>query len=74
MAQVAGLEWEGLRWPLRGGFRPDGRIGTSNIALGGRVRMAFDAPRMLLILPAALLGPVAERLRGAADLSSVSPR
>ena len=71
MAPVAGLEWEGLRWPLRGEFRPDGRIGTSNRALGGRVRMAFDAPRMLAILPAALLGPVAERLRGArAGLSS----
>ena len=74
MAPVRGLEWEGLRWPLRGSFRPDGRIGTSNIALGGRVRMAFDAPRMLAILPAALLGPVAERLRGAADLSSAWPR
>ena len=41
-------------------------------ALGGRVRMAFDAPRMLVILPAALLGPVVERLRGAAGLSSAS--
>jgi thiamine pyrophosphokinase len=74
MAEVRGLEWEGLRWPLAGSFRPDGRIGTSNLALGGRVRMAFDAPRMLAILPAALLGPVAERLRGARELSSPPAR
>jgi thiamine pyrophosphokinase len=65
MAPVTGAS-EGLRWRLDGlAFRPDGRTGTSNAALGGRMRLAFDAPRMLLILPAALLGPVAERLRGA---------
>ena len=69
----AGMGGAALAAP-RAGFRPDGRIGTSNVALGGRVRMAFDAPRMLVILPAALLGPVAERLRGAAGLSSASPR
>lgn len=62
MAPVAGLEWDGLRWPLRGAFRPDGRIGTSNRATGGRVRMAFDAPGMLVILPAGLLGRVVESL------------
>jgi len=65
MAPVSGIAWEGLRWPLSGTFRPDGRTGTSNRATGGRLRMAFDAPRMLAILPSALLGPVVDRLRGA---------
>jgi thiamine pyrophosphokinase len=57
---------EGLLWPVEGlAFDPGGRIGTSNAAAGGVVRIGFDAPRMLVILPAGLLGPVAERLRGA---------
>ena len=46
-------------------FDPTGRIGTSNAATGGAVRLGFDAPRMLVILPAGLLGPVVDRLRGA---------
>jgi thiamine pyrophosphokinase len=65
MGEVAGQEWEGLRWPADGSFRPDGRIGTSNAAVGGPVRLGFDAPRMLVILPAALLGRVVDRLRDA---------
>jgi thiamine pyrophosphokinase len=60
---------EGLLWPVDGlAFDPTGRIGTSNAATGGFVRMGVDAPRMLVILPAALLGPVADRLRGAPDV------
>ena len=76
MAPVSGAASSGLRWPVDGlAFRPDGRIGTSNAALGGPVRLGFDAPRMLVILPAALLGPVADRLRGAPScLSSPAPR
>ncbi len=70
MAPVGGTESEGLRWPTAGlAFRPDGRIGTSNAALGGRMRLGFDAPRMLVILPLDLLGPVVERLRDARGLS-----
>ncbi len=66
MGPVEGLVSEGLRWPVaRLAFAPDGRIGTSNAALGGRVRLGFDAPRMLVILPAALLRQVVDRLRGA---------
>jgi thiamine pyrophosphokinase len=62
MGPVQGAS-EGLRWPIAGlAFSPDARIGTSNLALGP-VRLAFDAPRMLLILPEALLGQVALRLR-----------
>jgi thiamine pyrophosphokinase len=57
---------EGLRWPVAGlAFDPTGRIGTSNEATGGPVRLEFDAPRMLVILPVGLLVPVVHRLRGA---------
>jgi len=66
MGPVTGLVSEGLRWPVAGlKFDPMGRIGTSNEATGGPVRIRFDAPRMLVILPAGLLGPVADSLRGA---------
>jgi thiamine pyrophosphokinase len=66
MGPVSATVATGLRWPATGlVFSPDGRIGTSNVALGGPVRLSFDAPRMLVILPAGLLGAVAERLRGA---------
>jgi hypothetical protein len=47
------------------GCRAATAIGTSNAATGGRVRIGFDTPRMLVILPAAALGQVALRLRGA---------
>lgn len=51
-------EGEGLVWPIGGiGFAPDGRIGTSNRVAGGVVRLAFSAPRMVVILPAAALRP-----------------
>lgn len=60
---------EGLRWPIDGlAFRPDARIGTSNEATGpqaGPVRLAFDAPRMVVIVPADQLGAVMASLRGA---------
>lgn len=66
MAPTRGLVSDGLRWPVDGlGFRPDGRIGTSNHAMGGTVRIGFDAPGMLVILPARLLGEVAARLGAA---------
>ncbi|WP_238367005.1 thiamine diphosphokinase [Mesobacterium pallidum] len=46
----------GLDWPIDGlEFAPDGRIGTSNRTAGGAVTLAFDAPRMLVILPRAAL-------------------
>jgi thiamine pyrophosphokinase len=46
---------EGLQWPIDGiGFAPGARIGTSNVALGP-VRLSFEEPGMLLILPAAEL-------------------
>jgi thiamine pyrophosphokinase len=46
----------GLVWPIEGiGFTPGGAIGTSNRVEAGPVRLEFDAPRMLVILPRAAL-------------------
>lgn len=53
----------GLAWPIDGiGFAPDGRSGTSNQA-EGPVTLAFDAPGMLVILPAGGLRQACEALR-----------
>lgn len=63
MAPVVGRVSEGLRWSVEGlDMRPDGRIGTSNMALGGPVRLGFDAPRVLVILPRRELGQVSRVL------------
>ncbi len=54
----------GLRWPISGiDFAPDGRVGTSN-QVSGPVRLGFDAPKMLLILPARALEPLLAALSG----------
>ncbi|WP_163849226.1 thiamine diphosphokinase [Pseudooceanicola aestuarii] len=64
LAPVTGRS-EGLRWPIDGlAFRPDGRVGTSNVALGGTVRLSMDGPGMLVILPAATLAETALVLAG----------
>ncbi|MEP2533978.1 thiamine diphosphokinase [Shimia sp.] len=50
MGLVEGVS-DGLRWPINGlVFTPDGRIGTSNQALGP-VTFEMTAPKMLIILP-----------------------
>ncbi|SLN68280.1 Thiamin pyrophosphokinase, catalytic domain [Roseivivax jejudonensis] len=55
LAPVAGRS-TGLRWPIEGlAFAPDGAVGTSNAATGP-VTLFMDAPRMLVILPAAAAG------------------
>ena len=57
LAPVRGVTGEGLRWPIAGlKMAPGGRIGISNMATGGPVRVAFDAPEVLVILPADQLG------------------
>ncbi len=59
LAPATGTVSEGLRWSVAGlDFRPDGRIGTSNRALGGRVRAGFTAPAVIVILPEVFLGQV----------------
>lgn len=51
MAAVTGRS-KGLRWPIKGlDFAPDGRIGTSNEAVETEVRLEFDQPGMMVILP-----------------------
>ncbi|MGP3697449.1 thiamine diphosphokinase [Rhodobacter sp. NSM] len=51
LAPVRG-ESRGLRWPIDGiDFAPDGRIGTSNAVSESEVRLSFDRPGMLVILP-----------------------
>lgn len=61
---------EGLRWPIGAiDFAPGGAIGTSNEAGAPLVRLAFDAPRMLAMLP---LRSLKEVLRGL-GLQSAAP-
>lgn len=63
LAEVTGSS-SGLRWPIAGlRFAPGGRIGTSNAA-EGRVRLSFDAPGMLVIVPARFIGAVIGALAG----------
>ncbi len=55
---------EGLEWPIDGiAFAPDGMIGTSNRVAQPEVRLAFDGPGMLAILPRARLDAVIRALR-----------
>lgn len=61
LAAVEG-ESDGLRWPIAGlRFRPDDRIGTSN-EVTGPVRLRFQQPGMLVILPGDGLAPVLRAL------------
>ncbi|NIZ11670.1 thiamine diphosphokinase [Pseudooceanicola sp. HF7] len=61
MGPVTGRS-EGLEWPIDGiDFAPDGRIGTSN-RVSGPVRLSFDAPGMLVMVPGEALADVAEAL------------
>jgi len=67
LAPVTGRS-EGLRWPIAGlRLAPAGPHGTSNRVAEGatRVRLVFDAPGMLVILPRAALGPALAGLRAA---------
>ena len=63
MRAVSGRS-EGLEWPIEGiAFAPDGKIGTSN-RVTGPVRLDFDGPGMLVIVPRARLGIVVAALSG----------
>ncbi len=64
MARLRG-ESQGLQWPIAGiDFAPDGRIGTSNRVVSAPVRLGFDGPGMLIILPRKALGAVVRALAG----------
>lgn len=56
-------ESRGLRWPIGGlEFAPDGVIGTSN-EVTGPLDLRMEAPGMLAILPAGMLGQALTALR-----------
>jgi thiamine pyrophosphokinase len=56
LAPVTGTS-TGLHWPIDGlAFAPGGFIGTSNRVTAPQVRLTFDAPGMLVILPRPRLG------------------
>ncbi|WP_417726736.1 thiamine diphosphokinase [Roseovarius sp.] len=62
MGAVEGVS-DGLQWPIAGlNLAPDGRIGTSNAALGP-VHLAVTAPKMLVILPLDMLKIAVATLR-----------
>ncbi|SLN19324.1 Thiamin pyrophosphokinase, catalytic domain [Roseovarius litorisediminis] len=53
---------DGLLWPIAGlNFAPDGRVGTSNHATGP-IHLSVTAPKMLVILPQAMLELAVEAL------------
>ena len=63
LAPTVGRVSEGLVWSVAGlAMAPDGRVGTSNRALGGRVRVGFSTPAVIAILPEAFLGQVVAAL------------
>lgn len=62
LAQTTGQS-EGLLWPIEGlKFAPDGPIGTSN-QVTGPVRLAFEAPGMLVLVPRSRLTAVIKALQ-----------
>ena len=68
LAPAVGRLSEGLAWSVEGlAMAPDGRVGTSNRALGGPLRVGFDAPAVIAILPEAFLGQVAAALSSPAS-------
>ena len=61
MGAVEGVS-DGLQYPIDGlNFAPDGRVGTSNTALGP-VDISVTSPKMLVILPQECLEQVASAL------------
>ncbi len=65
MAPVRVRAAQGLRWSPEGlAFQPDGRIGTSNEALGGPMSLEADGPGLLVILPQSALRQVVAFLSG----------
>lgn len=71
MGAVEGAS-DGLQWPIGGiNFAPDGRVGTSNRALGP-VALSVTTPKMLVTLPAHTLEIVVRAL-GTCAASWVTP-
>src|SRR6056297_4352478 len=71
MGAVEGVS-DGLEWPIGGiNFAPDGRVGTSNRALGA-VSLSVTTPKMLVALPAHTLEAVVRAL-GTCAASWIAP-
>ncbi len=71
MGAVEGIS-DGLHWPIDGlNFAPDGRVGTSNRALGA-VHLSVTAPKMLVILPPDTLETVVSALQATVPCWQVS--
>ena len=67
MTRVRGWS-EGLEWPIQGlAFAPDGRIGTSNRAVGS-VALQFDQPGMLIMLELSNLEQVCTALQNTPEV------
>src|SRR6056297_3601859 len=61
MGAVEGIS-DGLKYAINGlNFAPDGRVGTSNTALGP-VTLSLTAPKMLVILPQTMMERAADAL------------
>ena len=54
---------DGLKWATDGlTMKPTGQLGTSNKAIGKRIHLAPDKPKLLLILPKTLLNEAISQL------------
>lgn len=63
LSEVSGQS-RGLEWPIEGiEFAPDGRIGSSNRALG-EVHLQMDGPGMIGFIPRERLEPLVARVLG----------
>jgi len=63
MAEVRGVISEGLRWSVQNlEMSPDKRIGTSNMATGGPIRVQFNHRKVLVILKRNMLATIIKSL------------
>ncbi len=68
LAPIRGTSSIGLRWSVDGLLlEPGGRLGTSNQAVGGQVKLSFDGPGGLMILPISMLDRVIDAISSRVD-------
>ena len=66
---------KGLRWPIDGiDFRPEARIGTSNMANAARLVLECDRPAMLVLLERTCLEKVLDALLSGPEWTGESQR
>jgi thiamine pyrophosphokinase len=65
MSPTRGMASSGLKWSVDGlDFAPSARIGTSNQTISPTVRIGFDRPGMLVMVPKTLLSRLLPQLCG----------